>query len=125
MIKGLDHLVLTVDSIERSVAFYTSALGMGHEVFAGGRNALTFGTQKINLHETGREFEPKAEQPTPGSGDLCFLVDSLRQAQSSLEQHGIHVIEGPVERTGAVGPITSIYCRDPDGNLIELAQYGP
>ena len=125
LIKGLDHLVLTVDSIERSVTFYTSALGMDHEVFAGSRTALTFGTQKINLHEAGREFEPKAERPTPGSGDLCFLVDSLRQAQSSLEQHGIDVIEGPVERTGAVGPITSIYCRDPDGNLIELAQYGP
>ena len=124
MIEGLDHLVLTVGSIERSVAFYTSALGMRHEVFAGGRTALTFGTQKINLHETGREFEPKADRPTPGSGDLCFVVGSLEQARSNLERNGIEIIEGPVERTGARGSITSIYCRDPDGNLIELAQYG-
>lgn len=124
MIEGLDHLVLTVDSIERSVAFYTQVLGMGRETFAGGRTALTFGSQKINLHEAGREFEPKAERATPGSGDLCFVVGSLSEARSRLERHGIDVIEGPVARTGACGPITSVYCRDPDGNLIELAEYG-
>ena len=122
-ITGLDHLVLTVASIERSCAFYEKALGMQRETFAGGRTALKFGAQKINLHEAGKEFEPRAIHPAPGSGDLCFVVDDVHGARNRLEEEGIEIIEGPVARTGAMGALLSVYCRDPDGNLIELSQY--
>lgn len=121
-IRGLDHVVLTVADIDGTCAFYCDLLGMTRETFSGGRTALKFGTQKINLHTAGREFEPKAIRPTPGSGDICFLIDSVAEAKERLERSGNEVIEGPVERTGAVGRLLSIYCRDPDGNLIELAQ---
>lgn len=96
---------------------------MKRETFAGGRTALNFGEQKINLHEAGKEFEPKAIHPTPGSGDLCFVVEDVHAAHKQLEDAGIEIIEGPVARTGAVGELLSVYCRDPDGNLIELSQY--
>lgn len=123
IIDSVDHIVFTVASIERTVAFY-SRLGMGVETFGAGRTALTFGKQKINLHEKGREFEPKAAAPTPGAIDICFVskipVDSLRE---TLERRGIAIIEGPIRRTGAVGPILSIYFRDPDNNLIEISNY--
>lgn len=122
-ITGLDHLVLTVASIERTCAFYEKGLGFERETFAGGRTALKFGSQKINLHEAGNEFEPKAIHPTPGSGDLCFVVDDVHAAQKRLEQEGVEIIEGPVMRTGAAGELLSVYCRDPDGNLLELSQY--
>lgn len=122
-ITGLDHLVLTVASVERTCAYYERVFGMARETFAGGRSALTFGTQKINLHEAGREFDPRARHPAPGSADLCFIVDDVAAARARLEAEGVELIEGPVPRTGANGPILSIYCRDPDGNLIELAQY--
>lgn len=122
-IKSLDHLVLTVASIEQTCAFYQRILGCGRETFAGGRTALTFGDQKINLHEAGREFEPRARLATPGSGDLCFLVDDFEDAQTQLRNENVEIIEGPVERTGARGILSSIYCRDPDGNLIELSTY--
>lgn len=126
-IERLDHLVLTVASIEATVAFYEHAIGMRAEVFGAGRRALTFGAgrtrQKINLHAADRTFEPKADRPTPGSGDLCFVVDDLAAAMARLEAAGVAIIEGPVARTGAAGPIRSVYCRDPDGNLIELSQY--
>ncbi|KAL6238801.1 hypothetical protein BDW75DRAFT_227613 [Aspergillus navahoensis] len=128
-IKSLDHLVLTVRSIPDTVAFYTTHLGMRHEVFTSPmnpsvtRHALLFNTQKINLHEVGREFEPKAQNVQPGSADLCFLTDE--PVQRVLEYFGglgIEVLEGGrvVERTGAVGRIRSVYVRDPDGNLIDL-----
>lgn len=118
----LDHLVLTVVDIGRTVAFYERALGMTAVTFGEGRRALVFGRQKINLHATGREFEPKAARPTPGSADLCFLSEEpVAAARSRLERLGIGVEEGPVPRTGASGPIVSIYFRDPDGNLIELS----
>ncbi len=122
-ISSLDHLVLTVASIDQTCDFYEGVLGMTRETFAGGRTALVFGSQKINLHQFGNEFDPKAMHPTPGSGDLCFVVDSVADAQARLQARGIDVIDGPVERTGAVGTLLSIYCRDPDGNLIELAEY--
>lgn len=122
-ITGLDHLVLTVASIERTCAFYEKGLGMTRKTFAGGRTALKFGSQKINLHEAGNEFEPKAVHPTPGSGDLCFVVDDVHAARKRLEHEGVEIIEGPVTRTGAVGELLSVYCRDPDGNLLELSQY--
>lgn len=126
-VEGLDHLVLTVVDIGRTVHFYETALGMTPRRFGdGGRIALHFGRpghgQKLNLHEMGREFEPKAKDPTPGSGDLCFIVDDLAAATARLTRAGVTIIEGPVPRTGAECDITSIYCRDPDGNLIELAE---
>lgn len=120
---GLDHLVLTVADIEATCDFYVKALGMQRDTFAGERTALKFGTQKINLHSAGNEFEPKAVHPTPGSGDLCFIVHNLEAAKLRLNAEGIEVLEGPVARTGAMGQFMSIYCRDPDGNLIELSQY--
>lgn len=121
-VDRLDHLVLTVADVEASVAFYERALGMTAVSFAGGRRALAFGGQKINLHPFGHEFEPKAERPTPGSADLCFITDvPLAGVQAHLAACGVAVIEGPVRRTGATGPILSVYFRDPDGNLIEVA----
>lgn len=122
-IKGLDHLVLTVADIEATCDFYVQVLGMTRETFAGGRTALKFGTQKINLHEAGKEFEPKARQAIPGSGDLCFVVDDVRAAQKNLDDLSIEIVDRLIARTGAVGPILSVYCRDPDGNLVELSEY--
>ncbi len=121
-VRSLDHLVLTVRDLHAATDFYTRALGMTEVTFGAGRKALAFGTQKINLHEAGREFEPKAEKPTPGSADLCFLTDTpVAQYAAQLTALGIAVVEGPVARTGAVGPLLSIYVRDPDQNLIEIA----
>jgi catechol 2,3-dioxygenase-like lactoylglutathione lyase family enzyme len=121
-IDSLDHLVLTVKNIETTCAFYAKALGMEVIIFGGGRKALSFGSQKINLHEHGNEFEPKAQQPTPGSADLCFITSvSLPDVVNHLDSYGITIIEGPVQRTGATGPILSVYFRDPDMNLIELS----
>src|SRR5580765_6942308 len=125
-VDRLDHLVLTVASIEAAVTFYTRVLGMGVVTFGAGRTALTFGTSKINLHEAGKEFEPKARRPTPGSADLCLIVeDDIADVMAELAAAGITVEEGPVPRTGATGPITSCYLRDPDQNLIELSNYRP
>ncbi|MDD3519320.1 MAG: VOC family protein [Chromatiales bacterium] len=121
-ITRLDHLVLTVADVDVSIAFYERVLGMRAVSFGNGRRALAFGEQKINLHAHSREFEPKATRPTPGSADLCFLTDvPLSEVQAHLANCGVDVIEGPVARTGATGPILSLYVRDPDGNLIEIA----
>ncbi|WP_020660999.1 VOC family protein [Amycolatopsis benzoatilytica] len=123
-IDRLDHLVLTVADLAATVDFYTRVLGMTEVTFGAGRKALTFGTSKINLHEAGREFEPKAERPTPGSADLCLITaDSLEQVVADLAAHGVAIEEGPVDRTGATGPIRSVYFRDPDRNLIEVSVY--
>ncbi len=122
-ITGLDHLVLTVADIEATCAFYEGVLGMRREHFAGGRTALTFGQQKVNLHLAGREFEPKAALPTAGSADICLIVDDVGAAAAQLGEKEIEIIEGPAPRTGARGAILSIYCRDPDGNLVELSEY--
>lgn len=119
---SLDHLVLTVRDIERTVRFYVGVLGMSVQTFRGGRVALAFGEQKINLHEAGKEFEPKADAPTPGSADLCFLTETpIVEVVRSLQTQGIPIVDGPVIRTGARGPILSVYVRDPDNNLIEIA----
>ena len=119
-IKNLDHLVLTVRDLSSTIDFY-KLLGMDLVDFKG-RKALKFGNQKINLHEATKEFEPKAETPTPGSADLCFIVETrLEQVMDELIENGIQIIEGPVERTGAVYSIRSVYVRDPDQNLIELS----
>lgn len=122
VIDALDHLVLTVADIEVTCEFYEQALGFEVILFGQGRKALSFGSQKINLHQKGSEFEPKADKPTPGSGDLCFLTGQpIAELKDHLVSAAVTVIEGPIDRTGATGPILSIYFRDPDGNLIEVA----
>ncbi|MBX5172184.1 VOC family protein [Rhizobium sp. NZLR1b] len=121
-IDRLDHLVLTVADIETTCDFYTRILGMSVETFAEGRKALKFGRQKINLHQAGHEFEPKARHPTPGSGDLCFITETpLAYVIAHLQASGVVIEEGPVERTGATGRLRSVYFGDPDGNLIEVS----
>lgn len=122
-ITGIDHLVLTVADIDAACDFYCRVLGMRRETFAGGRTALKFGSQKFNLHPAGNEFEPKAATPKPGSEDFCLIVDDVAAAEARLREEGIEIIEGPTAKTGAVGELRSIYCRDPDGNLVELSQY--
>ena len=122
-IDRLDHLVLTVADIDATCAFYERILGM-ERVETGGRTALRFGIQKINLHQVGHEFSPRAHQPTPGSADLCFIsAMPLEEAESHLTACGVAVLQGPVERTGATGKIVSVYFRDPDQNLIEVSTY--
>jgi catechol 2,3-dioxygenase-like lactoylglutathione lyase family enzyme len=124
MIDRLDHLVLTVSDLNATCDFYSRVLGMEVVTFGGGRKALQFGSQKLNLHEAGKEFEPKAVKPTPGSADLCLIAGvPLEQVISHFRSCGVDIIEGPVQRTGATGPIQSVYVRDPDGNLIEISRY--
>ena len=123
-IVSIDHIVLTVRNIANTVEFYESVLGMSQEIYDDGRIALKFGNQKINLHEYGKEIEPKASQPIPGSEDLCFITDTkIEVAMESVKSKEIYILEGPVKRTGATGSIISFYFRDPDGNLIEIANY--
>ncbi|MEB7641495.1 VOC family protein [Acinetobacter pittii] len=121
-ISHLDHLVLTVSNIETTCHFYQTVLGFEVIIFKGNRKALKFGNQKINLHQQGNEFEPKALQPTPGSADLCFISDTpISEVVAHLNQLNIQIEEGPIERTGAMHPILSVYIRDPDQNLIEIS----
>ncbi|MFA2963354.1 VOC family protein [Acinetobacter pittii] len=120
-ISHLDHLVLTVSNIETTCHFYQTVLGFEVIIFKGNRKALKFANQKINLHQQGNEFEPKALQPTPGSADLCFISDTpISEVVAHLNQLNIQIEEGPIERTGAMHPILSVYIRDPDQNLIEI-----
>ena len=126
VVERLDHLVLTVRSVEASCDFYRRLLGMEIVAFARGRKALVFGSQKINLHQAGGEFSPHAARPTPGSADLCFLTDMpVARFIERCEKYGVEILEGPVRRTGAGGPILSVYLRDPDGNLLEIANCLP
>ena len=123
-ISHLDHLVLTVKDIEATCQFYSEILGMEEITFQGNRKALLFGKQKINLHQYQQEFEPKAQIPTPGSADLCLIIQgTIEDAIAHLQKHHIPILELPSQRTGAMGEITSIYIRDPDLNLIELSVY--
>ena len=123
-IESLDHLVLTVADVDASCAFYERVLGMHTVTFGTGRKALAFGAQKINLHPYRHEFEPKAERPTPGSADLCFVsATPLAEVIAHLRACGVEVLEGPVPRTGARGPVVSVYFRDLDCNLIEVCNY--
>lgn len=123
-IDRVDHIVLTVTDISATVDFYTRVLGMEAVTFNEGRTALTFGSQKINLHPAGREYEPKAATPTAGSGDFCLITDDpLEQVIAELTQHGVPIELGPVDKTGATGPIRSVYFRDPDANLVEVSNY--
>lgn len=123
-VEAIDHIVLSVKDIDATCAFYARALGMRVTTFGAGRKALSFGKQKINLHHYGKEFEPKAKKPTPGSGDLCFVTAvPVSQVIEHLRLCGVQILEGPVQRAGAVGDIMSVYFRDPDGNLIEVSNY--
>ena len=121
-IDSLDHMVLTVADVDATCRFYERVLGMETVTFAGGRKAIAFGKQKINLHQAGREFEPKAHRPTAGSGDFCLLTSvPLDQVVAHLQREGVTIIEGPVAKTGAQGPLRSVYFRDPDDNLVEVS----
>ena len=122
-IVRLDHLVLTCEDVAATVAFYERVMGFAG-IETGGRWALRFGQQKINLHHKGREVEPHALKPTPGAGDLCLITEApLEQWLEHLLLEGVVIVEGPVARSGALGPMQSVYVRDPDGNLVEIARY--
>jgi catechol 2,3-dioxygenase-like lactoylglutathione lyase family enzyme len=124
VIDRIDHFVLTVRDLAATAAFYERVLGMRLVTFGEGRKALAFGRQKINLHEAGREFEPKAKAPQPGSGDFCLITERpLDEVARHLAACGVPVESGPVPKTGATGPIRSLYLRDPDGNLVEISNY--
>ena len=123
-IDRIDHLVLTVRNIDATCDFYSRVLAMSVVTFGAGRKALQFGVQKFNLHESGKEFEPKAARPTPGSADLCLIsAVAISEVIAHLARCGVNIIEGPVPRTGARGSIQSVYFRDPDMNLIEVSTY--
>ncbi len=121
-VERLDHLVLTVKDMDRTCQFYTRVLGMKLITFGDHRKALVFGVQKINLHIQGKEFEPKAEKPTPGSADLCFITQvPIQQVIEHLQANQVTILDGLVVRNGAMGKILSVYFRDPDLNLIEVS----
>ena len=123
-IDRLDHLVLTVRDIETTLRFYETVLGMRRESFGAGRVALRFGRQKINVHPHPTPVDIVAKDPRPGTADLCFIAETpLEAVIAHLEASGVEIELGPVERTGAQGPIRSLYLRDPDGNLIEVSNY--
>ena len=123
-INAIDHFVLTVASVEATCEFYERVLGMKAVTFAGGRRALEFGSQKINLHQAGQEFEPKARMPGTGSEDFCLISgEPLEEVIRHLEKVGVAIEVGPVPKTGAAGPMMSVYIRDPDGNLVEISEY--
>lgn len=121
-IDRIDHVVLTASNVDATCEFYRRVLGMNVVTFEGGRRALAFGRQKINLHQAGHEFEPKAAAPAPGCLDICFITTTpVAEVVVHLTREGVAILEGPVERTGAQGPLLSVYFLDPDGNLVEVA----
>ena len=123
-IDRIDHIVITAQDVGRTIDFYQRVMGMEPITFAGGRRGLAFGRQKINLHQAGREFDPKALHPTPGSVDLCFITETpLEEVMAHLKAQSVVIAEGPVPKTGALGPMSSVYFRDPDGNLVEVSNY--
>jgi catechol 2,3-dioxygenase-like lactoylglutathione lyase family enzyme len=123
-IDRIDHVVMTARSVDATCAFYERVLGMQPVTFAGGRRALAFGRQKINLHQAGREFEPKAHLAAPGTLDICLITTTpLAEVAEHLTRCGVTIVEGPVATTGATGPLRSVYFRDPDQNLIEVSNY--
>ncbi len=124
VIDRLDHAVLTVRDMDASCEFYVRVLGMQAVTFGEGRRALRFGRQKFNLHQAGKELEPKAAKPTPGSADFCLITTTpMTRVIEHLEECGVEILQGPVAKTGAVGPIESVYFRDPDDNLVEVSRY--
>jgi catechol 2,3-dioxygenase-like lactoylglutathione lyase family enzyme len=123
-VSHIDHFVLTVADIPTTVEFYSTVLGMIEHAYGQDRRALLFGRSKINLHQQGHEVQPNARQPRPGSADVCLIVEeSIEKILGELSGKGIPIAEGPVQRNGAMGLMTSVYIRDPDGNLIELSKY--
>jgi len=123
-IDRIDHIVMTVTSVDATCAFYERVLGMRSVTFADNRRALAFGRQKINLHQAGREFEPKADLAAPGTVDVCLITTMpLADVVAHLARCNVAIVEGPVQKTGATGPIRSVYFRDPDRNLIEVSNY--
>jgi catechol 2,3-dioxygenase-like lactoylglutathione lyase family enzyme len=121
-VQRIDHIVLTVADLETTIAFYERALGMEAVSFGEGRRGLAFGDQKLNLHQAGREFEPKARRPTPGAIDLCFTTDvPLEDVAAHLRRESIEIEHGPVDKVGARRALRSLYFRDPDGNLVEIS----
>jgi len=123
-INRIDHIVMTVNSVDVTCEFYSRVLGMDVITFAQGRKALSFGAQKLNLHEVGNEFEPKAHMPTPGSIDLCLITETpIDKVFNHLASMDVEILEGPIKRTGAAGTIISVYFRDPDQNLLEVSNY--
>jgi catechol 2,3-dioxygenase-like lactoylglutathione lyase family enzyme len=124
MIDRLDHLVLTVKDVAATCDFYQRVLGMEVVTFAGGRKGLAFGRNKINLHQQGREFEPKADRPTPGSADFCLITETpIAGVIKHLQEANVSIVQGPVEKIGALGAMVSVYFRDPDLNLVEVSNY--
>jgi catechol 2,3-dioxygenase-like lactoylglutathione lyase family enzyme len=123
-IDRIDHMVLTVADIDATCDFYARVLGMEKVVFAGGRVALSFGRQKINLHPAKNPYSPRAKTALPGTGDLCLIAKTpIAKVIEHLKAEGIDILQGPVPKSGATGPITSVYFRDPDDNLIEVSNY--
>jgi catechol 2,3-dioxygenase-like lactoylglutathione lyase family enzyme len=123
-VNWIDHFVLTVRDIETTCDFYSRVLGMDVKEFEGSRRALKFGQQKINLHQSGAEFEPKSGKPTPGSADFCLITDvPLERVVEHVRSCGVEILEGPVSRTGATSALESIYFPDPDGNLVEVSNH--
>ena len=123
-ITGLDHFVLTVEDVETTCEFYSDVLDAEIVTFGEGRKAIQFGDQKINLHPAGDEFDPKAGRPTPGAGDFCVVTETaIETVERRLREAGVEIVHGPVEQPGATGPMTSVYFDDPDGNLVEIAEY--
>ncbi len=124
ILDRIDHVVFTVRDLDATCAFYRRVLGVDVVTFGDGRKALVFGRSKINLHQAGREIDPKAAHPLPGTQDICLVTSTpVSQVVEELRAAGVAIVEGPVPRVGATGPIESIYFRDPDGNLIEVARY--
>ena len=123
-IDRVDHFVITVKDVEATCAFYAKVLGMEPVTFAGGRRGLAFGRQKINLHPASTEYEPKARTAQPGTGDFCLITETpLGDVIAHLKACAVPIEQGPVPKTGATGPIRSVYFRDPDGNLVEVSNY--
>ena len=123
-VTTIDHLVLYVADVAATAAWYERVAGADVETFAGGRTAVRLGDRKVNLHEAGAAFDPHAVNPAAGAGDFCLVVDEpIEAVVEHLEAEGQAVVEGPVEKTGTHGPMTSVYVRDPDGNLVEFARY--
>jgi catechol 2,3-dioxygenase-like lactoylglutathione lyase family enzyme len=124
-VDRIDHVVMTCNDIQVTAAWYQRVLGMEREEYGGkNRTALRFGAQKINLHEVGSEVLPHASVARPGTLDMCFVIAvGPEDAVAQLHACGVSIERGPVTRIGALGDIMSVYCRDPDGNLVELASY--
>lgn len=124
-VTGIDHIVLYATDTEHTCTFYADLLGVATvDEFDNGRVALSFGTAKLNIHPAGDEYDPHAIEPTPGAADFCLIVDEpIEAVEQRIEKAGVEIIEGPLRKVGACGPMQSVYVRDPDGNLVEFARY--